>query len=173
MTDSYPLLVDWDGEVFKPANSAWAKRADEKFIVGERYTIEVREARSEASHRQFFALVNETWQNLPDDLAARFPTADHLRRWALIRAGFRDERSIVCASKAEAQRIAAFVKPMDGYAVVVVRDAVVIVYTAKSQSMKAMGKADFQRSKQAVLDIVAELIGHTGQSLQKNTGEAA
>src|SRR3546814_9642927 len=59
----------------------------------------------------------------------RFATPDHLRRWALIRAGYRDERSIVCASKAEAQRLAAFIKPMDDYAVVLVSEAVVKVCT--------------------------------------------
>jgi len=48
---------------------------------------------------------------------------------------------------------------MDDYAVVVARDAVVVVWTAKSQSMKAMGKVEFQRSKDAVLTECARLIG--------------
>jgi hypothetical protein len=72
-----------------------------------------------------------------------FPTAEVLRKKMLIRAGYADERSIVCASKAEAQRVAAFVKPMDEYAVVTVREAVVRVYTAQSQSIKAMGAKPF------------------------------
>jgi len=41
----------------------------------------------------------------------------------------------------EAQRIAAFIKPMDTYAMVIVNECVVTVYTAKSQSLKAMASA--------------------------------
>ena len=81
-----------------------------------------------------------------------------MRKWALIRTGFRDERSIVCASKAEAERVAAFVKPMDDFAIVIAHEASVLVYTAKSQSMKAMGAKEFQRSKEAVLDYCQGMI---------------
>jgi hypothetical protein len=73
---------------------------------------------------------------------------------------------------AEAQRVAAFVKPLDDYAVIVVREALVSVYTAKSQRIRAMGKHDFQRSKDAVLEILAGLIGTTTKALT-NAGEAA
>jgi hypothetical protein len=40
---------------------------------------------------------------------------------------------------------------MDEYAIVTVREAVVTVYTAKSQSMRAMGRETFQKSKDDVL----------------------
>ena len=163
----------WDGESFTPANPHWAKRADQLYTVGETYSLDIREDRSTASHRQYFAAIAEAWGNLPDDAAERFPTFEHLRKWALIRAGYRDERSIVCSSKAEARRVKAFIRPMDEYAVVLARDAVVIVYTAQSQSMRAMGKAEFQRSKDKVLDVIAELIGTTRKTLARNTGAAA
>ena len=156
-----------------PVGQTWARRADAQWVVGERYSVEIRQERSAASHRAYFASIAEAWQNLPEDLAERFPTPDALRKFALIRAGFRDERSIVAASKAEALRLAAFIKPMDAYAVVTVKDAVVVVYTAKSQSIKAMGKEDFEKSKAAVLDIVAQMIGTTAPTLQKNAGRAA
>lgn len=167
------ILADWDGESFVPAGPVWAKRADDKFVVGERYSIEIREARSIASHRQYFATINEAWMNLPDALAERFPSADHLRKYALIKAGFRDERSIVCASKAEAARIAAFIRPIDDFAIVIAQDATVTAYTAKSQSMRAMGKADFEASKRAVLDIVSTMIGTDAETVSKNTEKAA
>lgn len=173
MTTAPPLPCNWDGESFTPAGPHWARVADKHFVVGQTYPLEVREDRSAASHNHFFAAVNEAWTNLPETIAERFPSSEHLRKWALVRAGFRDERSIVCASKAEAKRVAAFIKPIDDYAVVLARDAVVIVLTAKSQSMKAMGKRDFQRSKDAVLDIVAELIGTSANELGKHAKEAA
>lgn len=166
------IPFEWNGEAMVP-RPAFVKRANETFTVHEIYRMDVVEERSLRSHSHYFACINECWLNLPEHLAERFPSADHLRRYALVKAGFRDERSIVCASKAEAQRVAAFVRPMDGYAVVVVREAVVVVWTAKSQSMKAMGKADFQRSKDAVLDICAELIGVAPETLRKESGRAA
>jgi hypothetical protein len=126
-----------------------------------------------ASHNQYFAAVTEAWKNLPEEYADQFPSVDHLRKWCLIKAGYRDERTIACSSKAEAQRIAAFIKPMDSFAVVVVREATVAVYTAKSQSMKAQGKKDFQESKAAVLEILAGMIGTSSETLKNNAGQAA
>ena len=166
----YPVAFRWDGEAMLPLHP---RIADKQYVVGEIYRLEPREERSQASHNFYFASIAEAHANLNDDLAERFPTPDALRKFALIRAGFRDERSIVAASKAEALRLAAFIKPMDAYAVVTVKDAVVVVYTAKSQSIKAMGKEDFEKSKAAVLDIVAQMIGTTAPTLQKNAGRAA
>jgi hypothetical protein len=93
-----------------------------------------RSERSSASHRHYFAAVYDAWLNLPEIDAERFPTADHLRKYALIRAGYCDTRELVCASKAEAVRVGAFMKPMDPYALVAISGAVVRVYTAKSQA---------------------------------------
>lgn len=151
-----PLAFVWDGEAMWPKR-AWL--ADRHYVIGEDYTLVPHEERSMASHSHYFAALHDAWSNLRDEDAARFPNADALRKYALIKAGYRDERSIVCASKAEAQRMAAFVKPMDDYALVVASEAVVTVYTAKSQSMKAMGKETFQASKDAVLGVVAEMLG--------------
>ncbi len=166
------LLMQWDGEALHPVGPA-RRRANESLIVGARYTVEPQEPRSEASHRHFFASVNDAWATLPEAAAERFASPEALRKFALIATGFRDERSIACSSKAEAERVASFIKPMDDFALVTVNDAVVTVWTAKSQSPKAMGKDQFQASKTAVLDYIAGLIGHTGDSLSKNTGVAA
>ena len=118
------------------------------------------------SHDHFFASVQEAYNNLPEDLADDFASPEHLRKWALIKAGYRDERSIVASSKAEALRIAAFIRPMDEFSVVVVREATVTQLTAKSQSLRAMGKVEFQRSKDAVFDVLAKLIGTSVDDLK-------
>lgn len=173
MSGQYPVVCEWDGDALVPAGPVWARRADQQWVVGERYQVEIRQERSAASHRHFFAAVHEAWQNLPEDAAERFQTSEHLRKWALIRAGYRDERTIVCASKAEAHRFAAFIRPMDDYAVVLVSQAVVKVCTAKSQSVKAMGRKEFEASKAAVLDVIAGLIGTSPDALRQNAGRAA
>lgn len=165
-----PLWFLWDNDVMTPQR---LRLADKYYVVGQHYRLVPEEERSMRSHRYYFASINEAWKNLPEDLAERFPTADHLRKFALIKAGYRDERSIVAASKAEAQRIAAFIRPMDDFAVVVVSEAVVTVLTAKSQSMRAMGKKTFGESKEAVLDIVAAMIGTSRAALEQNAEQAA
>ncbi len=159
-----PFPAIWTGSTFDPL-PRFIKTIDAAYGLGEVVTLVPHEARSQAGHNHYFAAVHEAWLNLPEGYGDRFPTADHLRKFALIKSGSRDERSIVCASKAEALRLAAFVKPMDEFAVVTVSEAVVTVYTAKSQSQKAMGKQAFQASKEAVLGVLADLIGVTPEQL--------
>jgi len=170
MSAIHPVNFRWSGTAMIPLVPALAGRQFEK---GEVYRLEVREDRSSNSHRAYFAEINDGFQNLPEHQAERFPTANHLRKWLLIRAGYRDERTIVLANKAEALRVAAFIEPMDSFAVVVPREATVVVMTAKSQSYKAMGRAEFQRSKEAVLDALAELLGVERKALDQNAGRAA
>lgn len=165
-------IYTWAGDGFTPL-PRFAKACDKEFVVGERYQIEPIEERSAVSHRHYFAALHDAWVNLPEDQAGHFATSEHLRKYALIKAGFADERSLVCASKAEALRVAAFVRPLDEYGIVDVREATVKVYTAQSQSTKAMGKAEFQRSKTAVLDIIAAMIGVDTETLKKQAGGSA
>jgi len=150
------MQFQWTGEAMIPR---LPRHADRLFTVGQVYTLVEQAERSSASHRHYFALINEAFNSLPEHIADRWSTPDHLRKWCLIRAGYRDERSIVCASKAEALRVKSFIRPIDDFAVVVASEAVVTVYTAKSQSVKAMGRAEFQASKDAVLTALADLIG--------------
>jgi hypothetical protein len=163
----------WTGEHFVPAGAYWARKASEQFDVGAIYPLEAREERSSASHRHYFAALHEAWENLPFETFERWPSPEHLRRWALIKCGYAVERSIVCASPEEARRVAAFIAPFDDFAVVVARDAVVSVYTAKSQSVRAMDKKTFEESKAKVLEYIASLIGSTAGALATHTGEAA
>jgi hypothetical protein len=169
---SGPVVFTWDGEAMKPM-ARFARVCDQQFVIGESYQLVVQESRSKVSHDHFFAALHDAWMNLPDELAMRFPTQEHLRKWSLIKAGYADKRSIACSSKLEARRIAAFIKPMDDYAVVLVRDATIEIYTAQSQSMKAMGKRVFQESKQAALDIMSEMIGVSSNDLVAHAGSAA
>lgn len=171
MTDT-ALWMTWDGDHLTPASPHWTRKANERLVVGQKYAFDPQEPRSLASHRQYFAAINEAWANLPEEAAERLASPEHLRKFCLIKTGYRDERSIVCASKAEAARVAAFVKPMDEFAFVLTEGATVSVFTAKSQSMRAMGKATFQASKDAVLAYLDQLLGVQAGETQR-AGEAA
>jgi hypothetical protein len=159
-----PMIMQWDGEALKPTRR-FQKIADQRLVIGEVYRVDPEEERSIASHNHYFAAITEAWRNLPEDTGERYPTSEHLRKWALIKSGYRDERSIVCATKAEAMRVAAFVRPLDEYAVVIVSETVVLVYTAKSQSSRAMGREAFQVSKDAVINLLASLLNTTPKQL--------
>lgn len=166
-------LFTWMGDQFIPASAHWQKRADKLFTIGQRYALVEEQERSSASHRAYFASVNEAWRNLPDSLAERFTSADHLRRYALITKGFCTSQDVVCATRAEAVRWAKIAQQMDEYAVVEVRGSVVTIHRAKSQSYRAMPAGEFQKSKEAVLGVLSELIGVTPRELTENTEKAA
>jgi len=141
------------------------QEADARFVAGEIYALEELQQRSSASHAHYFAALTECWRNLPENEADRFPKPENLRKWALIRTGFATQRQIVASSRAEALRLAAFIAPMDEYAIVETRGSVVTVFEAESQSMRSMGKKRFEESKDAVLGYCANLIGVTAEQL--------
>lgn len=135
-----------------------AKQCDAQFVVDEEYPMTILEARSRVSHNHYFATLHEAWANLPEDIATDFPSAEHLRKWALCKAGYAHEKNFDCESRDHAVQLGAFVRSVDTFAVITIRGNVVRIYEAASQSAAAMGKEEFQKSKQAVLDIVAGLL---------------
>lgn len=175
MSGPPPILCAWDGESFTPI-PAHARICDRHYVVGERYALVPHEDRSQKSHNQYFAAIHDAWRNLPEGLAELYPTEEHLRKRALIVASFFVETAVTCATRAEALRWAKVARGMDEFAhVLVPHDAptTVLIRTAKSQSMRAMGKDEFQRSKTLVLEIIAEMVGVTAGQLGREAGRAA
>lgn len=168
MSEAPPILLQYEGEgEFKPAGPHWAKQADKHYVIGERYALVEHQERSQKSHAHYFAMVHDAWANLPEHLAEQYPTSERLRKHCLIKAGFADSQTFVCSSKAEAQRMAAFIRPIDEFSIISVKEATVTRWTAKSQSMKAMGKDEFQRSKDSVLQVLSDMIGVAPAELKR------
>lgn len=155
-----PLPFRWTGEAMEPM-SRFRREADARFVVGEHYRLVPIEERSQKSHSHYFAALHDLWMSIPERVAHDYPSVEHLRKRALVLTGHRNERAFVCASKAEAVRLAAFLRPAIEFAIVSVHEATVIEWTPKSQSLRAMGKQDFQRSKDDVLAFARELCGVT------------
>ena len=168
MTDTVPPepFIWTDEGVMKPLRPS---RADKFYAVGERYLLAPVSQRSQESHGHQFAWLREAWMSLPDSQAERFASPEHLRKFALIRAGYSDSHTITCASKAEALRVAAFIRPIDEFAVIVTQGATVTRYTAKSQSRRAMGAKVFQESKTALMEVVATMLGISTEELSECT----
>jgi hypothetical protein len=134
--------------------------------VGEVHGWQMAEHRSKASHDHFFAVVNEAWKNLPEDMAGDFPSPEHLRKWALIKAGFCSETRIVCANNTEAMTLATKAKAMDKFSLVAIDGKLVTIWTADSQRRDAMGRQEFQEAKERALHIISELIGTDAATLR-------
>lgn len=165
--DAAPFPFVWTGEAMVPP-PGFAKRADQTFVIGERYVLAEVLERSAASHRHFFALVREAWMNLPEADALRFPNETALRKHCLIKAGFCDIQTTVCQFRTEARRLAAVLaRSPDDYTIVTVNGKVVTEYRAKSQDSRSMDKATFQDSKDKVLAILADMIGVEVATLQR------
>lgn len=160
-----PQPFTWDGEAMRPRRP---RAADREFVVGETYVLDRWEPRSTASHNHEFAWLAEAWKNLPEPLADQFPTPEHLRKRALIDAGYYTETIVDAGSDAAALRVAGYMRGKDGFSYVVVRGPLCVERVAKSQSRRAMKGKEFQESKTAILEIVAAMIGVKPEELTNN-----
>ena len=161
-----PQPFTWDGEAMRPRRP---RAADREFVVGETYVLERWEPRSMVSHNHEFAWLAEAWKNLPEPLADQFPTPEHLRKRALIDAGYYNETIIDAGTNAAALRVASYARSKDDFAYVVVRGPLVVERVAKSQSRRAMKRQEFQESKTAILEIVSAMIGVKPEELTKES----
>jgi hypothetical protein len=167
-----PVRVMWNGNVFIPENR-FLKSCRERFGQGEIFLIEPQAERDMNSHRHFFASIKTAWDNLPEDLMGKYKTPEHLRKLTLIETGWCDEKSIVCDTARDAAVIAAFMAPLDDCSIIKVSQNVIQRYTAKSQSLEAMGADDFKASKRDVLNAISALLQVTRRNLEQNAGIGA
>lgn len=171
MTDIAPMPFRWEGDSMTPLRP---KLADAYFVIGQVYTLVEHYERSESSHGHQFAFLTECWRNLPEDLADEYPNVEALRKKLLVKTGWYNETIIDAGTNAAALRVATALRGLDkDFAYIGVRGGFVVRREAKSQSYRAMNKADFQASKQALIDACGELIGVSGATLQANAGAAA
>lgn len=94
--------------------------------------------------RFFFAQIRDAHANLPDHLRDRWPSSEHLRKHALIAAGHCDTAQVIAGSKRAALDVAALIKSMDRYRIVVVEGDVLTVYTARSMARRFLLKPQFR-----------------------------
>lgn len=147
--------------------------AARQYSVGEEYPLVVVETRSRASHGHYFAAIAEGFNNLPENIAARFPSPEFLRKWALCESGICDELDITFDNETDAGRQVKFYRGHDHYAQITKIGTRVIIRTARSQSMRVMDKEAFEASKRAVLDTIANLIDVKRKELEQAAGRSA
>ena len=141
--------------------------------AGTEHVLEPVSERSMASHSQFFAAMNDYYQNLPETVAARWPTAEHFRKWCLIETGFFDERELVFLTDKLALEAAAYMRELDQYARIHPHGNKLIVRRARSQSRGKMQKEEFEASKKAVLELAEQFVGVSPAQMHKHAGRSA
>ena len=147
-------------------------RAAARYAVGNTYLLAETRLRSRRSHDHYFAALHDAWLNLPEAVSGSFPTEEHLRKYALIKTGFYKLQIDVMDTERDAMRLAVACRRHD-FVIVTVTGSAVYRYSPMSQSKEAMGHDEFQRSKQAVLDYLAELIKVDPDTLRAEAGQAA
>lgn len=161
MSDTFPMRYEGNG-LFRCLHP---KRVT--LDVGAVHGWSLSEHRSKSSHDHFFAVVNEAWKSLPEDMADDFPSPEHLRKWALIKAGFCSETRVACANNGEAMTLATKAKAMDKFSVVAIDGKAVTIWTADSQRRDAMGRHAFQEAKERALHIISNLLGIDATTLKE------
>lgn len=169
-----PVLFTWNGEAMVPSQQALGL-CNGQFTVGGTYRLAPVSQRSMESHRHYFACVREAFENLPEEHQGKWMTPDELRYHALCQTEFCDTTTFKAASFAEALRFAAQLITIPGFREVTIPKGnrrLVIHKTPWSQAVDAMPGKIFQASKQAVLDILSDMIGVTSAELARE-GKAA
>jgi hypothetical protein len=138
-------------------------RVERDYEAGAVYALVPYDERSRESHNHYFACVAAAWATLPEDIAPKFPTADYLRKWALVQARYCKIKTFVGANERDALMVERLFDGDDaltsGDVFVTRHGTIVHVMRPFSQSQKAMGRERFEQSKRDVLDVIAGLIG--------------
>lgn len=168
MSDPLLIIWQWDAEdgVMRPTSPYQMEKAEKAFKHGQRYTLTEWHETSDKSRAFFFVNLKEIWQTLPPNLEREFPNFEIFRKHGLIKKGYADMERLVCGSKKEAERVAAFIGRGDPYCIVTVEDAVVTKFTAHSMQGRSMSQKTFTEAAGKVLDWASDLVGTTKEQVE-------
>lgn len=150
-----PIVFVWTAEGTMVPLPRFRKLCDEQFAVHEEYPLVVMRARNMNQHRAYFAALNDIFENLAEQYEGVFPSMEHLREWALCQTEFCTVTHEAYETRKDALQAAKALRRLAPYAVMSVVETTLVTKHAMSQSVRAMGKEDFEASCKAVLDIVA------------------
>jgi hypothetical protein len=168
-------IFKWTGEVMQPTPES-LPLCMRQFEIGELYQLSAERQRSVASHREFMALINEAFANLPEQHQGRWPTVDRLRYWCLVKCNYSHEETFPWQTKQDADRFVEYVLAKQENCIAQADGNVARVWTAKSQRYKhdpEMAFEEFEKAKEDVLQLLADLIGVHPRELKRNAGKAA
>ena len=141
---------------------------ERQFAGDETYALGPVEGVSSGSRGHFFASVKDAWSSLPEE-DMRFPGPEHLRKRALVQAGWAAHAQYVMDTPKDATNMARGLRRADEYAVIKVSANVVDVWTAKSIAAGQISGDEFKEIKTKALDWIAALTGATRTELERHS----
>lgn len=164
------IIYECTGELMRPLAYHY-DLFTRTFESGKRYQlIEFRE-RSRETHDHFFATVAGYWHNWPENYERELPSADHLRKHALIRTGHYIQCMIVHSSlEAASAYVRNFIRYVDyaeGSIASTVNGTATVMRMAKSQRKNVMDDKEFARSKNDVLDFCQAVTGIPPEQMKR------
>lgn len=138
-------------------------------------------ARSLPDHRRFFGLIRATlhhWNEMND---FQPDNEEHLRKWLLCKAGYRDVTMIPCefaedqpgVLKLAMLAVEAALKASGTYSFVRPHGAGLAVFSAKSIAWDKLSQHEFHEIRDAVTAVIEDQTGMKADVILKNTEEAA
>ena len=143
-----------------------------QFVGNEDYALGPVEGVPTKSRAAFFACIGEAWDQLADD-NQRYPSKEHLRHVALVKAGWATHSQTVMETPKDARLFAIGMRKASEYAVIVVKGCVVDVWVAKSIATGQIHGDKWKEIMGKALDWVATLARTTRAELEANAGRAA
>jgi len=162
-----PVIFVWTPEGTMVPLPRFRKLCDELYAVHEEYPLVVLRARNMNQHRAYFAALHDAFDNLDERYDGVFPSPEHLREWALCQTEFCVVTHEAYETSADAMRAAKAIRKLAPYAVLSLSGSTLVTKHALSQSVRAMGKEQFEASCKAVLEVVAGMARTTPAQLRK------
>lgn len=137
--------------------------------------------RSVADHRRFYAVINAAFTHWPDGHEFKPDDAEHLRKWLLCKAGYRDS-TLVNVDFADDQPalmklislvVEAAVLAADGHAFIRPHGAAVAVFKAKSIKFDTLPQTQFGLLRDKVESVIESELNITADKLLQETDGAA
>lgn len=156
-------------KVMVPHNR-FARLCNRQFELEEDYALGPVDNVPGRSRASFFMSVHNAWDSLPEDSDEVFASEEHLRKRALVKAGWADHSVTNWKTKADARRHAVDLRKIDGYAVIAVNGEgdswTVDVWVARSIAAGQIKGEEFKGVKMRAERWLASLSGCTTEELK-------
>lgn len=121
------------------------------------------------SRAPLFIESEKAWENLPEE-DTRFPSPEHIRHMALVKAGWAHHTQAIMDTPKDAKDHAKGLRKVAEYAVIVVKGCVVDCWIPKSIASGQITGAEWKVVKPKALDWIATLARTTRKELEENAG---
>lgn len=166
------VIYEWTGEVMRPL-ALHRELCAAEFSIGKRYKLIEFKERSHETHDHFFSVVSGYWHQWPESYDRDLPSADNLRKHALIRTGHYIQSVMHHASvEAATAYVRDSLRYVD-YAEGSIHGATTVMRIAKSQRKAVMDATEFQRSKQNVLEFCQAVTGIAPEDMEREIKKGA